>query len=256
MLIEIKPEDRDRLAALCHSQWAGWMGYLFGKSKKQPDGSVIIPADLVERWERQVGAPFADLSEKEKDSDRKEADKFIGLLEKRIEEVYRVTVDGKSHDFKNQSDAERFRKSKPGATMRKISEVSGGHLHPHDQDGAHAHPNLPLGGGHNHDGDGSHRHREGDPLEGAHPNEGQGYHEHPRAAAMVAESKRDPLPAFVPKLEDRPDFEVAAAVTWIRSEESKPIETVGWSKAERSDFKSEAIKEAGKRGLFSSQIKE
>jgi hypothetical protein len=68
---------RERLADLAHRQWAGWMEYLFSKSHKSVDGSVTIPALLVERWERQMRTPYAQLSESEQNSDRKEADKFI-----------------------------------------------------------------------------------------------------------------------------------------------------------------------------------
>ena len=54
--------------------------HLFKKSTKNEDGSVTIPQELVERWERQTATPYAELSGPEQDSDRKEADKFINLL--------------------------------------------------------------------------------------------------------------------------------------------------------------------------------
>lgn len=128
-------------------------------------------------------------------------------------------------------------------------EPSGGHRHPHDQDGTHSHPGLPSGGGHDHNGDGSHRHRPGDPLEGAHGNTGQGYHEHPLAAASMKESNFKSLRGWVN--EDRSDFEVVGALHWIRFEELKPVQTAKWTPEQRTQFKTEAMEEAGKRGLFS-----
>jgi len=74
---------REELAELCHEQWSGWMKYLFSKcvSPIEPNtGTVVIPAWAVERWERQMNTPYKDLSEVEKNSDRKEADRFIKLL--------------------------------------------------------------------------------------------------------------------------------------------------------------------------------
>lgn len=71
---------REKTAALCHEQWSGWMKYLFSKSTENEDGSVTIPKELVERWKRQTAMPYMGLSGREKDSDRKEADKFLKLL--------------------------------------------------------------------------------------------------------------------------------------------------------------------------------
>jgi len=70
----------EKFAILAHSQWAGWMKYLFGKSKKNSDGSVTIPKELVDRWERQMESSYENLSEPEKDSDRTEAKKFIDVI--------------------------------------------------------------------------------------------------------------------------------------------------------------------------------
>ena len=73
-------ELRERLADLCHKQWAGWMEYLFGKSTENKDGSVTIPEWAVRRWKRQVETPYEELPTIEMDSDRKEADKFLAIL--------------------------------------------------------------------------------------------------------------------------------------------------------------------------------
>lgn len=76
---------REKLAELAHNQWAGWMEYLFFKSK-QVDGCVIIPAWANERWRKQVATRYADLSEEEKDSDRNEADKFLAVFNAQLAE--------------------------------------------------------------------------------------------------------------------------------------------------------------------------
>jgi len=71
---------REKFAELCHSQWSGWMKYLFSKCSKRADGSMIIPKWAVDRWSRQMQTPYHELSDDEMDSDRIEADKFIALI--------------------------------------------------------------------------------------------------------------------------------------------------------------------------------
>ncbi len=79
---------REQLADLCHSQWSGWMEYLFSKCDSTmpkvlsalEDGSLIIPAEFVERWQRQMETPYSELSKSEQDSDRNEADRFLAII--------------------------------------------------------------------------------------------------------------------------------------------------------------------------------
>lgn len=68
---------REVLADTQHSIWSHWMVYLFSRCTKNDDGSMTIPPDLVERWNRQLDTPYQDLSEAEKGSDRDQADKVI-----------------------------------------------------------------------------------------------------------------------------------------------------------------------------------
>jgi len=73
---------REVLAELCHDQWSGWMRYLFGLCVKTDDGSVLIPSELYTRWYRQMTTPYAELSQREQDSDRREAQKFEDVFER------------------------------------------------------------------------------------------------------------------------------------------------------------------------------
>jgi hypothetical protein len=71
---------REQLADVQHGIWAHWMNYLFSVCKYNEDGSVTIPADKAERWMRQQGAAYSDLTDKERESDRHQADKVLVLL--------------------------------------------------------------------------------------------------------------------------------------------------------------------------------
>ena len=63
----------EALAAYAHGSWSGWMQYMFKNSGHEQDGTVTIPAELVERWERQMNTPYEELPESEKASDLAEA---------------------------------------------------------------------------------------------------------------------------------------------------------------------------------------
>ena len=77
---------REDLADYAHAAWSSWMEYLFSKcapERGQYDretGALIIPAWAVERWKRQLETEYKELPEKEKESDRKEADKILLIV--------------------------------------------------------------------------------------------------------------------------------------------------------------------------------
>lgn len=71
---------REQLADVQHGIWAHWMGYLFSCCRQNEDGSATIPADKVERWMRQQGAAYSDLTDEERESDRHQADKVLAVL--------------------------------------------------------------------------------------------------------------------------------------------------------------------------------
>lgn len=78
---------REKLAELAHKQWSGWMRYLFGTGTFNEDGTWTMPAWAARRWREQMETPYSQLTEREKESDRKEADRFLNVMlpEKRAE---------------------------------------------------------------------------------------------------------------------------------------------------------------------------
>jgi len=73
----------EKLAALEHERWAGWMRYLFTKGEDLPNGLVLLGGNWADRWRRQMDTPYEQLSEAEKESGRKEVRKTLELLEPR-----------------------------------------------------------------------------------------------------------------------------------------------------------------------------
>lgn len=93
---------RERLADVQHAIWAHWMRYQFSVCQPNGDGSVTIPADKVERWSRQMATNYVDLTEKERESDREQADKIISSIRHLLEgatlaEVYGRRMEADAH---------------------------------------------------------------------------------------------------------------------------------------------------------------
>ena len=71
---------REPLADISHDIWSHWMRWMFSVGTMNADGTWTMPAEKVERWQRQMNTPYADLTEREKDSDREQADKILKVL--------------------------------------------------------------------------------------------------------------------------------------------------------------------------------
>lgn len=80
-------ETLEVVAAVEHQRWAHWQKYLHEQCVSNPDGSLTIPAELVQRWARQLGTPYALLTTEEKQSDREQAHEYIAALKSSLRSV-------------------------------------------------------------------------------------------------------------------------------------------------------------------------
>ncbi|WP_416637557.1 hypothetical protein [Pseudomonas sp. OHS18] len=71
---------KEQLAAIEHARWSHWQKYMHKKCIRNSDGSLTIPKELVVKWDNQSRTVYADLTEKEKQSDREQVDKYLPLL--------------------------------------------------------------------------------------------------------------------------------------------------------------------------------
>ena len=74
----------EHLAAIEHDRWSKWQKYVHNKGVRQPDGSIVIPAEFVERWDRQIATSYENLSEIEKESDREQVHDYIHVIKKAL----------------------------------------------------------------------------------------------------------------------------------------------------------------------------
>lgn len=86
-IIERKKEEFVEVGAdLEHDRWSRWQKYMFSKGMVDSNGVFHLPKELVDRWFRQIEMKYSELSEREKESDRKETREYLPQLEKAIRE--------------------------------------------------------------------------------------------------------------------------------------------------------------------------
>ncbi|SRR5260221_274543 len=83
----------EQLADKEHASWARWQAYLFSLCVNPADEygaadtrSLVILAERVERWQRQIATPYADLSEQEKQYDRDEVALILPIINQYVTE--------------------------------------------------------------------------------------------------------------------------------------------------------------------------
>ncbi len=83
--VRYQNEERDLQAALAeyaHQAWARWMEYELRKGIVQEDGSITLPAHLVQRWSRQINAAYHELQPGEQARSLNEADRIVRVLDR------------------------------------------------------------------------------------------------------------------------------------------------------------------------------
>ena len=82
----------DQLAAIEHERWAHWQSYIHAKAFRREDGALVIPAELVEHWEKQIETPYGHLSAKEQESDKEQVERYLPIIESLIESKLSVII--------------------------------------------------------------------------------------------------------------------------------------------------------------------
>lgn len=76
-----RPHDlRAALTEFLHTNWSFWMEYLFSNGTHQPDGSFVIPAHLVTRWQKQRVVRYENLPAEDLHFRHVDADRLMALL--------------------------------------------------------------------------------------------------------------------------------------------------------------------------------
>ncbi len=87
----------ERLAAIEHERWSDWQKYMHSLGTIHHIGNLLIPAQSVKQWERQMATPYAELSDQEKESDRDQVRRYWDLIQQYGFDAARKTVRRLSH---------------------------------------------------------------------------------------------------------------------------------------------------------------
>jgi hypothetical protein len=92
MLREMMGEKRHKefleiCADLEHDRWGSWQKYLHSLCVKNEDGSLTIPKEKVDRWERQIKTKYVNLSEQEKESDRHQVRPYLNYIFQELKNI-------------------------------------------------------------------------------------------------------------------------------------------------------------------------
>lgn len=77
------------LAAIEHQRWADWQIYVHNLGTQNADGTITLPAASVKHWDRQIHTAYADLTEREKDSDREQVERYLETIYRHVVEYAR-----------------------------------------------------------------------------------------------------------------------------------------------------------------------
>ena len=71
-------ELRDKLAAIEHERWADWQAWCHNVIRENSPSPETLK--VLERWDKQIATPYAELTEREKASDMEQVDRYWPLI--------------------------------------------------------------------------------------------------------------------------------------------------------------------------------
>ncbi len=76
-------ELREQLAAIEHERWADWQKWCHKvlRDNLNLNGLNVELENVLLRWDKQIATPYKDLSEREKQSDREQVDRYWPIIE-------------------------------------------------------------------------------------------------------------------------------------------------------------------------------
>ena len=84
-------ELKEELANIEHERWSDWQKHCHKVLRENCPSPEL--EKVLERWDRQIATPYSELSEKEKDSDREQVERYWHLIKEHFiskEEVRKI----------------------------------------------------------------------------------------------------------------------------------------------------------------------
>ncbi|WP_080716269.1 hypothetical protein [Xanthomonas arboricola] len=72
----------EALAAIEHERWAHWQQFMHDQGKRLPDGSLVLPPELIAKWDRLIDTPYVQLTSEEQESDRDQVRRYLPVIDR------------------------------------------------------------------------------------------------------------------------------------------------------------------------------
>ncbi len=122
-------------ADLEHKRWARWQNYIMTKlfriaSRSEKRITLTVPIKYWKKWKREIKSPYAELSEEEKESDRKQTRAYLPVIRKEkiifvkkiIETVGKLKKENERKKHIREESSEKYRQGYEAA----ISDIEQG----------------------------------------------------------------------------------------------------------------------------------
>ena len=131
----------EKFADIEHQRWADWQKYLHSCTHLNDRGEICFNSyRQFEHWKRQIETPYAELTEEEKESDRKQVKRYWSIIakdlsqeianaEKRVAEENKVKLAWTAHNIRNASEADQTWMDAHGRADEVVVDKWGGLSH-------------------------------------------------------------------------------------------------------------------------------
>lgn len=75
-----RDELREAVADQCHRHWARTIRHILSNGTATGDGGITLPAEYVRSLSEQAGWRYRDMTEPEREYDRREADRYLAIV--------------------------------------------------------------------------------------------------------------------------------------------------------------------------------
>lgn len=87
-------ELKEKLADIEHERWCDWQRWCHQILRQELPAEYLPKLnDVLDRWDRQIITRYDELTEKEKDSDREQVDRYWHLIEAHVKAEIRKTLE-------------------------------------------------------------------------------------------------------------------------------------------------------------------
>ena len=121
LLQEQKKEFIEKGADIEHTRWSNWQEYFFSKCKIEDTNQYngvgdthvyfALESYLYNRWKQQIATPYSELSEEEKESDRREVRTYLPLLTTAITKGYELALEEVKREIEGNEIVEDYAKA-------------------------------------------------------------------------------------------------------------------------------------------------